>query len=74
MGREASPSRNFSRLRPDLWDYKVDVRSAQRKKETGVAESQSVRSDGSEQMIIRRHVEIQVHDDDNQAQNSNTSL
>lgn len=58
---EPASARGVSRLRPDGSHHKVDVRWARAKKQTGdAAESQSVESEGSEQMIIRRNVDGQV--------------
>ena len=55
------PARSVSGLRPDEFHYQVDVRWAGAKKQSGDgAESQSVESEGSEQMIIRRNVDVQV--------------
>lgn len=62
ISSEATPSRVLSGLRPDRLKYSVDVRRApnkQRNRED--LESQSVESDGSEEMIIRRHVEVEIH-------------
>ncbi|KAK3679101.1 hypothetical protein LTR37_021447 [Vermiconidia calcicola] len=56
------PARDGPYLRPDGFQYQVDVRRAGEESQSrDGAESQSVESDGSERMIIRRNVEIQVH-------------
>ena len=55
-----------SRLRPEWLEYKVDVRSHGREKKkrnnehNARGENASVKSDGSEQMIIHRNVEVEI--------------
>ena len=63
-----NPSRTLhQRLRPDWQQYKVDVKSQTRDKARGLgqtrnAESGSMKSDGSEQMIIHHNVEFEITD------------
>lgn len=65
-GAESSLRAKPSRFRPDWMDYKVDVEAVQRTKDrlSGQrkdAENQSMNSNSSEQMIIRRNMEVDVH-------------
>ena len=62
---EPQPSRGVaSRLRPEWLEYKVDVRSQGRdKKKSGIAskgDHASIKSDGSQEMIIHRNVEVEI--------------
>ncbi len=74
-GHATSPSTNGewtigavkpeSRLRPGWMEYKVDIQGTKARRDGRTnAESESVKSDGSEnQMIIRRQVEFEVHEE-----------
>ncbi|KAK1059879.1 hypothetical protein LTR74_012295 [Friedmanniomyces endolithicus] len=74
-GHATSPSTNGewtigavkpeSRLRPGWMEYKVDIQGTKARRDGRTnAESESVKSDGSEnQMIIRRQAEFEVHEE-----------
>ncbi|KAK4551638.1 hypothetical protein LTR86_011012 [Recurvomyces mirabilis] len=59
----AAHPKPFSTLRPDQAEFKVDIGNPADERMIDSSEGQSIRSEGSQDMIIRRHIEVEVYEE-----------